>query len=661
MTDIIEQTALRLNAATGQWRIEQIRDPHILGPVDYGLARYLEDPNSFTFGGGLLAGSRIPGARRLVFAAYSPAWEGFYISSLGGGAYVFHRTGLDYVCIEGQCLTDSVLILNRNAGQFKNAPHLNVEIEPINPDEIWPGYDGQIGFYALQNYVFDKYHDRFDADWLRVLALGPGSRHTRIGIIGSAQARKGRLTFIDDWAGRGGLGSRLLQHHRIAAIIYGGDWDDPDLKDSQELDGYFQEKFGMPMIKADIALAEKYRFIPEFETGGTFGVNMELIDDNLMAFNYTSIYFTDYQRHDLHERLVRQHYLAQFNREVIQAKGNAHCGEPCAVACKKMYGDYKKDYEPYEALGPQCGVFDQRAAEQLNHYVDAMGVDAIEMGGQVAWIMELLDAGLIPPEDFGLPPAGPRGLQAQTPGLQGSPRFVFDPDHFDVVADSAHNAQLAQAIVEMIIYKPQGQLFRRGIRAAARALDQSYPSASLQDSPLFKPSQRAVYNSHGSNGHMTPNQYWVPGMLSPMPIMGKYFEYYGIDFIPPKTLGKKNVQRMIKELYSENGGICRFHRKWSERLLPDIINRHYKTSIDFEAHYRRLTAKIFQLQDGGAIFWESARVIDMLAGFIEKWERFGLADDVLEDWGERFRQDKWAAARAWWDELRAGAQEELNR
>ena len=32
---------------------------------------------------------------------------------------------------------------------------------------------------------------------------------------------------------------------------------------------------------------------------------------------------------------------------------------------------------------------------------------------------------------------------------------------------------------------------------------------------------------------MVPNQYWVPGMLSPMPMMGKYFVHYGVEFLTP--------------------------------------------------------------------------------------------------------------------------------
>ena len=47
--------------------------------------------------------------------------------------------------------------------------------------------------------------------------------------IGSNQVCKGHISPIDDWAGRGGLGSRLLQDHRIAACVFGGDWEDPDL------------------------------------------------------------------------------------------------------------------------------------------------------------------------------------------------------------------------------------------------------------------------------------------------------------------------------------------------------------------------------------------------------------------------------------------------
>jgi len=46
-------------------------------------------------------------------------------------------------------------------------------------------------------------------------------------------------------------------------------------------------------------------------------------------------------------------------------------------------------------------------------------------------------------------------------------------------------------------------------------------------------------------------------MFAPMPLMGKYFSYYENKFLPPRALGRKNVERFVYELYSENSGSCR--------------------------------------------------------------------------------------------------------
>jgi len=180
MTRELNQRELVIDLQTGDYQINPIRHRiagnRIIGPVDYGWAKYIEalrsypglstPPEIFTWGGGPLAGSRIPGTRRLVFCAYSPQWEGFYISSFGGGAYIMHRIGVDFVSLRGAAPQDSVLILNHNQGQIK------VRLETITPDSIWPGYadpDGNwlYGFYALQQAVFDRYAHEYDADWVR--------------------------------------------------------------------------------------------------------------------------------------------------------------------------------------------------------------------------------------------------------------------------------------------------------------------------------------------------------------------------------------------------------------------------------------------------------------------------------------------------------------
>ncbi len=673
MTLQLNQRELIIDLPSGDYQINPIRarinGRRIIGPVDYGWARYTagnSTPNLgslrdnferispiFIFGGGPLAGSRIPGTRRLVFCGYSPAWQGFYVSSMGGAAFIMHRIGVDFICLQGQASQDSVLILNHSHGE------ISVRLEPINPDVIWTGHadpEGNplIGFYALQEYVFDKYSKEYEQDWVRVFAVGPASRLTREGIIGSNHIKKGRITPIDDWAGRGGLGSRLLQYHHIAACIFGGDWEDPDLKDSKEIDSYFQKYFGDTMMKVDLGATEKYRYVPGFMTGGTFGVNMYTGEDKLFSFNYTSIYASDAARLAQQEQFILNHYLKQFNTEIIEPKNFAHCGEPCSVACKKYSGIYKKDYEPYHALGPQIGVFDQRAAEEINHFVDAMGIDAIQMGGTVAWIMELIAQGNINPEDYHLPARDEMNFHI-APADSSQPATDQSMNIFDVIEDSHRNAGYAKKIVEMILFTESGAIFRQGIRAAAQALgSQLSASEDLHPASLRNP---AVYTSHGASGCMTPNQYWVPGMLAPMPMMGKYFVYYGVDYLPPRELGKKCVERMTYELYSENSGVCRFHRKWVEAIVDEIIETHYHYPVNYKAQQYDLAKHIYDAEGAGSAFWETERTVDIIWQFLEKWERHGLNDNSLHDWVNRFRQDKWSAARDFWNEIQAGIAE----
>lgn len=636
---ILYELVVRLD--TADWGIACPLDQTLIGPVEYGWDRFCKDPDSMTFGGGLLAGSPLPGARRMIFCGYSPQWEGFYVSALGGAMYVFHRFGVNYVWLRGRCAADSVLILNLRNGEY------SVRLEPVDADSVWQGYTDATGrawggFYALQQYCFEKYRGEYEGDWFRILAVGPGARRTKEGAIGSNQVSKGKLSHIDDWAGRGGLGSRLLQHHRLAAVVFGGDWEDPALREAKELDKYFLDRFGQRAIAADLALSQKYRYVPEFETGGTFGVNMRTVDDRLFSFNYRSIYASDPERLEQHRTLVLDHYLKQFNDEAIKPRNFAHCGEPCAIACKKFNGEYKKDYEPYAALGPLCGIFDQRAAERLNKFVDAMGLDSIQTGGTAAWIMELIAGGLLPPADFGLPTPtpdpSPIGDFADG-GRQGGGNFI---------SASAHNADYAIAIVKMILFSPQGDVFRRGIRAAAKELDARYGIQSIH---------RAVFVAHGEEGCMVPNQYWVPGMFAPMPLMGKYFSYYENKFLPPRQLGRRNVERFVYELYSEDSGSCRFHRKWVEDIVDEIILSHFDLHFDYWGDNFKLAKAIHDHQSKDGVFWESERVADIVKGFLEKWERDGLKEPELLDWIARFRADKWKAAREFWQEMYDGMAE----
>jgi glyceraldehyde-3-phosphate dehydrogenase (ferredoxin) len=253
--------------------------------------------------------------------------------------------------------------------------------------------------------------------------------------------------------------------------------------------------------------------------------------------------------------------------------------------------------------------------------------------------MELFQKGIMPPEDFGLPPASEMCFD-----------FASETTEFDLIKDSRRNAAYAQKIAYMVLFEKAGEVFRSGIRSAALALDEKYH--------LVEPGQRiidkAVFLSHGKQGGLTPNQYWVPGMLSPMPVMGKYFVYYGFDYLPPRLLGQRCVERMVYELFSENTGVCRFHRKWVEAIVDEIISAHYQFPVDYKAHQYDLSRQIYEADKDQSVFWEGERTIDIIWQYLEKWDRLGLKDPDLETWIQRFREDRWGAAQAYWEEIQAG-------
>jgi glyceraldehyde-3-phosphate dehydrogenase (ferredoxin) len=110
-------------------------------------------------------------------------------------------------------------------------------------------------------------------------------------------------------------------------------------------------------------------------------------------------------------------------------------------------------------------------------------------------------------------------------------------------------------------------------------------------------------------------------------------------------------------LYSENTGSCRFHRKWVEDLIDEIILSHFELDYDFWATNFQLAKAIHDYQAAAGVFWESERVVDIIQGFVEKWVRDGLKESELLGWALRFRQDKWKAAREFWQEMYDGMAE----
>jgi glyceraldehyde-3-phosphate dehydrogenase (ferredoxin) len=466
----------------------------------------------------------------------------------------------------------------------------------------------------------------------RILVTGPAALHTDMGGIMSVPIRKGTISYVDTWAGRGGFGSAMVQNHGIVAIIYGGTVVDEDFRDNKVADDWFRDKYNLRLVEKDMESTRKYRYDEKLNTGGTLGVNYATMGAKILAFNYRTIYQTEAERTALHQNFVVNHYLRQFNEETITARQQATCGEPCAAVCKKMNGIYKKDYEPYQTMGPLCGIFDQRAAEKLNHHCDAAGFDAISGGGLLAWLMDLLDGGLLTGEEL---------------GVTRVPRW--DTNDFDIINDSMHNAELGCEIIDAILERRGILDFREGVRKWSRIHSREKGTA-LHD--------RLVYIAFSRRGWMVPNQYWVSGALVPMTIMGKYYMIYSYDFIPPRTLGRMCAERLKKELILDNLGVCRFHRGWAEELLPEVMDSLYGCKESFLRAIDVLASRLNS--HNSPIYWESERNIDYLQTFLKrKKEVENCEHPELSTWLEKFDQNRVEAARDFWYETLKGIDESL--
>mgnify|MGYP005835334003 FL=1 len=614
---------LMIDATSGFYKVNRYKVGDFFGPVDLGI-HLSHKHNSLNVGVGLLAGSIFPGSNRLIVNGISPCWHGFYISSMGGAGLVFDNLGINMFSIVGKAAAPSILYLNRIHGE-----EIEVELLPVRPRTIWA--EGRGGVYSMMQYALDNFGNRYEND-PRTLATGPASMYTDFGAIASAPIRKNEITYVDTWAGRGGFGSKMVQQHNIVAIIYGGTYIDDDFRDRTVADSWFEDRYQKRLAAKDLEATTKYRFDPKFETGGTFGVNYATMKGDIMAFNYRTIYMTEEERLKIHNDFIVNHYLKQFNDETIKNKQQRTCGEPCGAVCKKMNGVYKKDYEPYQTMGPLCGIFDQRAAEKLNHHVDMLGFDAISVGGVLAWLMDCLADSLVAPEELGV---------TDLP--------VFSPYGFRVVDDSLHNANIGITLLDQMV-NPNGVFhLHEGARKFARHLARRKGTAVLD---------KFIYIGFARSGWMVPNQYWTPGVLSPMAIMGKYYMYYGKDFVPPRQLGRENAKRMLNELVMDNLGMCRFHRAWAEDILPDVIDRLYGLKDKFIRSIL-LTASRINSRNA-SIFWESERNIDFVFTFLKKTKAVdGVKNPELDRWIKYFEDDKRNAALDFWYDIHKGIHESL--
>jgi len=613
------QRALHISLAAGDHDLVEVESPHFVGPVEYAWeCRDEDDPT--VLGVGPLAGTIVPGASSLVIAGRSPLWDGFYPTLMEGAGIAFCGLECSLMALRDRAARPSVLVIRRGGGE------LQVRIDPLDPEPLWKGtHDGE-GVHALLHALAARYADEMRT--LRVLAVGPAAARTRYGAVASLLVEEGRTSPVLGWFRRGGWGSRLYQLHGLCAVVYGSDRSATEIAARGLRDGGpFLDHFRPEMSLAELEGALRCEWSPKVKAWGDLGATFNTLRQRTLWFNSSSVYLSEEERDELYRRALRDPYVGRFLGEVERTGQHLTCGEPCPLRSRKVIDGRLKLYEPYAALGPQLGVADHPAADRLVRHCESLGLDTLAAGGILGWLMERLHRGLADPVEL---------------GLSSRPRWSHKD--FDPVADSQHNAKLAQELASGLLFARWGEQLGGGLRGAARQAGN--PAAAL-----------AVYNANGESGEMVPLPYWTPGFFAPMPVGGEFHHYYGLEFVPPRVLGRKSAQRMEAELLLQNFGICRLHRVWAEDAVPDLANQYLETTTDWRGHARSLARNVYRRRK--ARFWETQRIVDIVAAFLQLHQHDAAPDAELDRWVRRFREDKASAARAYWSEVNAGLEEIL--
>ncbi len=635
---MVEMKILRIDAESGDFNIETLDDENVLGPVDLGLKLHLERYNTYSedpfsprnvlfLGFGPFALSKIFGSNRVVAVFKSPVTMGLHVSTMGGAAWNLARAGIDALVIEGRSEEPAIIFVEGNGKE------VNVRKKTIKLDYLrylfTPKLGGHYGTLALFELIEREYSDFISKNKARIVAVGPASLVSRSG--GLFSKVPGSSSKVIDSAARGGAGSVLLRAHGIAAIVMGGKVDSPrrdQLVNFKRIKSRLQDRLGGSLLSIIMSSTKKYRFEPSLGTGGTFGVNYIHYRELIPMYNFNSIYYGLEVRIRLHSMILRE-FWSSFQKEVFKGgpEGKwATCGEPCPVACKKIWRGIKVDYEPFHAMGPMIGIFRLEDSAELVEEVDSLGADAIEAGHTVAWIFDMIERGLIEPEKLGLP---------------FRPRF--NPLSVNASLDSHHNATLAKKVLLNVYFKPENDIMesiaKNGLRRTALELDEEIPG--IKDLLLYAP-----FGDKNVGGYMTPNYYWTPGMIAPLYLLGRYWTNYTPTFQDPEDYAEISLRRAFLEYSIDNAGFCRFHRGWMEKVLEELYSI-IGVDVDISEHskegYRKL-ATYQKLARAEPMPWESSKAIDLLATIaaevgVKEWaERISKNAEEGFDWWKRFKK-----------------------
>lgn len=629
---------LFIDISTLKWDIKEYKIPPYLGPVDIGVKIHLEEIESWRYdvfspknllfiGTGIFAGSKIFGTHRLVTVFRSPESLGLHVSEAGGVGYKFIGCGINALVIIGRSEIPIFIFV-------EGKEETKVKFEKISVDnlnKIYEGYGNYYGVYSLTKWLLDVYHNFFVENNARAIVVGPGSWQTRFGSLVSIDVNpeiKDLVIGSEDFAGRGGAGSVLAQAHNVAGIIVGGKIKPkvPEIfANIKNFNDFFKKITGRDFLNAVNMATYKYKLDPKIGAGGTFGSNYPHYKEWLPTFCYLSIYLKRDIRKKICEIILKKYWEPFKEETFIKTRSWKTCGEPCPVACKKIWKRKKVDYEPFHGVGPLIGVFDLKEASKIVELIDNAGLDAISTGHIIAFLLEAVNRGLLTCEEVGI---------STFPNLD---IFTLNPEKWHI------NGLLAIEIIQNILEK-KTQILRdiaeKGLREAIKILDEKYEKRIEKTGSSFK--DIALYQPYGEKGYMTPNFYWTPGFLVPIFVTGKYWTEYKLTFTEPEEFAKLVYERAIKELSISNAGFCRFHRGWSEDLLYKLYEIFGVEGFEEKVKEVYKNIAMYNIKAGAIPKpLEGEKAIDIFTTLAEELQ--------VQRWSIKFSKNKRRAYQEWFD------------
>lgn len=367
---------LRVNLSTGAINYEllnsEIAQCYIGGRGFAARILYDEIPadadplgpeNKVVMASGLLAGTLVPAAGKVTFAAKSPASGGWGDSSMGGHiAAEMKCAGYDAIVMEGAAFKPSYLYIKDDTVEIRDATHLwgkgAIETEAALKQEL--GEEFQIS------------------------TIGPAGEN-RV-VFACVSHDFGRQ------AGRTGIGAVLGSKNLKAIAIRG-------TKAILLADADRALDIGKEMLQACFSspnLKEWQRYgtattVPWANSIGAFPTR-----------NFQSGYMEGWE--SLSHEIMRQEI-------VVNDKACFACPMACGKyshAKKAGYDVYVEgpEYETSALIGGNCAIRDVRDVAYANYVCDELGLDTISAGGAIGFAMECFEKGIITEEDTG-------GIQAR--------------------------------------------------------------------------------------------------------------------------------------------------------------------------------------------------------------------------------------------------------